>query len=250
VTVDEPFDDCRSLAAVSKIYQLGGLARAGQGIADVLRLCQAEGSCPRSKICRERLDLPPAAGEPPDGTTEGKPGTPFRLERFATDIVIDDGSGNSIQRTRIEPPDDDSPLGTLYRYWRALPGRPKLSDVDPMMFRRNPGLDGFVHIVETKSLDPFEWRFRVFGHHLRLPGLPPMEGRRIFDGPPLVYAGAAARDYMTAKCMQMPVAFRVRRAIGGKRRSFDREVLPLFGGGGRVEYLLVAVGNFGEEGPA
>ena len=60
---------------------------------------------------------------------------------------------------------------------------------------------------------------------------------------------AAARDYMTAKCMQLPMSFRVRRSANGVERSFDREVLPLFGGDGGVEYLLVAVGNFGKEGP-
>ena len=250
---NEAYDDCRSLAAVAQMYQLSGHDRAGRTITNVLRVCQNDGSCPRTEVCRRTLQL-----QPQPTTEDGKEaapagpasGTRIKLDQFVTDSVLSDQSGNAVQRVRVQPADDETPLGTLFRYWRRVPRRPRLADIDPMMIRRMPGLDGYVHLVRAGGLDVADWQFRVFGYHLHLPGSPPMEGRRIFDGPPLIYAGAAARDYMTSKCMQLPLAYRVRRAIGGVSRSFDRQVLPLFGGDGRVEYLLVAIGNFGEEGPA
>lgn len=246
----EPYDECRSLAAVARMYELSGHDRAARAIADVLRVCQNEGSCPRTGPCRQHIDLSPRReADALHDTGNANGGTAVRLDRFATETVIADSRGNAIQRSRVAPADDETPLGTLFRYWRGIPGRPKLGDIDPMVIRRIRGLDGFVHVVQSQGLDPTEWRFRLFGHHLHLPGSPAMEGRRIFDGPPLIYAGAAARDYMTAKCMQLPMSFRVRRSVNGVERSFDRQVLPLFGGDGGVEYLLVAVGNFGKEGP-
>ncbi len=152
------------------------------------------------------------------------------------------GQRDRVIRRRLALWESDPPknkiLMELYRYWESLRPEgliPSRKDFDVLRLRR---VMGTTSIVEVDTKDPMDFRLRLYGTELTLPGN--LSNRKLaelqFSD---LYRDMLAQDYTAARDIGVPLYHEVAALIDFITHSYSRLILPFAGDGRNVNQLIV-----------
>jgi hypothetical protein len=136
----------------------------------------------------------------------------------------------------------DEWLGRLHAAWERARSRgllPRRGAFDPLTVMRFSG--GRVHIVDTPSSGPDEYRFRLWGHMIDFDGGLDYTERRVADMPHAAMRLAALEDYLDVVTSGTASYQLIYSFEGGAERTYARLLLPLTPDGRTITHLLVAI---------